>query len=664
MAAFGGVAGVTREAKDHRQGAYEWGAEEQSDDDEPHFVGGGGGGGGGKKVRWEAEDSEREIGEALNVVEESEPGITLPLKTRVHLLFDDPTSSKAALLLSSWFMLLIVGSTLAFMLETLPSLSADPEYGDPEKKQFWFILETFFVVFFTLEYVIRWITAENLLKFPFELFNVVDLLAIIPYYVELALSSNVNLRFIRVVRLARVFRVLKMGKKYDGAEILMRVLKDSVPALIPPFFFLFLGMVFFSSLMYICEQGTYDKVDKRFYVHDTRGHRVESLFVSIPDGMWWSLVTMLTVGYGDYTPHTALGKTVNSAAIVFGIMFSAMPIAIIGSAFTATFEEMRLKLKAADDFRANDQVNNTSNWGPNQLKFFGITFEDQGRTSISDFLDIGTSEKPLDATERPDKLVSRKLSHDLLTNRDRIENGVLPPSEWNLAYKIYHIMRSESSKCENNIESYTQDFISELYHVLGFSTWDAPTGIHLGFRSKAGLSVIFGDGGHKKEILSDSDLGVYALRPGNTQAVYLIANEASTTSSNENLGRIAGELLAIAQSCYKALGCRTDSDVRVFLVTFRGYHLRFYKADFSPSYLESISKGKKPAENTIISFFPPKRSMRFTNSTIMGTLDFLTPTHREVATEVLMRIKRHIIQLLSETQQKQKSPKHPERTVA
>ena len=657
MAAFGGVAGLKQETKDQRQGAYEWGVEEHSDDDDqPAFTGGGG----GKKVRWEAENSEREIGDVLNVVEEENEGVILPWKTRVHLLFDDPTSSRAALYLSSWFMFLIVGSTLAFMLETLPSLSADPEYGDPEKKQFWFILETFFVVFFTLEYVLRWVTADNMIKFPFEVFNVVDLLAIIPYYIELALSSNVNLRFIRVVRLARVFRVLKMGKKYDGAEILMRVLKDSVPALIPPFFFLFLGMVFFSSLMYICEQGTYDKIDKRFYVHDTRGHRVESLFVSIPDAMWWSLVTMLTVGYGDYTPHTALGKAVNSAAIVFGIMFSAMPIAIIGSAFTATFEEMRLKLKAADDFRANDQVNNTSNWGPNQLRFFGIIFEDQGRNSAADFLDINPSDAPLDATERPDRLVSRKLSHDLLTNRDRIENGVLPQSEWNLAYKLYHIMRAESSKCENNIESYTQDFISELYHVLGYATWDDATGIHLGFRSRAGLSVVFGETGHKKEILSDSDLGVYALRPGRAQAVYFIANEASNTSANENLGRIAGELLAIAQNYYKSLNCRTDTDVRVFLVTFRGYHLRFYKADFSPSYLEAISKGKKPTENTTISYFPPKRSMRFTNSTIMGTLDFLTPTHREVAIEVLLYIKRHIIKLLSEPLQKPRR----EKTVA
>eukprot|EP01065_Artemidia_motanka_P027707 TRINITY_DN3289_c0_g1_i1.p1 TRINITY_DN3289_c0_g1~~TRINITY_DN3289_c0_g1_i1.p1 ORF type:complete len:748 (+),score=206.04 TRINITY_DN3289_c0_g1_i1:63-2306(+) len=620
------------------------------------------------------EDVESEIGDALSVASgRTEKARRRTKRQRINDLFDDPESSPAAMYTSMWFMFLIILSTVAFMLETLPSLSADAEYGNPSHEDFWFFLETAFVSFFTLEYIVRMATCDHPLQFPFRVFNVIDLLAIAPFYLELGLKASgvggggTDLRFVRVVRLARVFRVLKMGKKFDGTTMLLGVFTEAWKALVPPFFFLVLGMVFFSSIMYICEQGTYDKSDGLFYVTDVQGHRVQSSFVSIPEAMWWAIVTMTTVGYGDYYPNTALGRLVNSAAMIFGVMFSAMPIAVIGNAFTQRWQEERMKMNAAKEFRRNEQINNTSNWGPSQLRFFCIAMKDSAWTRMEHYfqpplpeMDEATDEgapgqsglgEPIidldddpDGVEEAERYVSRKLSHELIADRHAIE-AELPEEQRNLAYKLYHIIRAESSKCEHNIDTYTLDFASELYHVLGFAHFDQTNGVHLGFRSKAALSVEFGEGKRKKEIKSDSDLGVFTIsrrkRSAEKAASYFLSSQCKTTTSQENYGRIAGELLATAQQAY--LKSDRKEARRVFLVSFRGFHLTFYSAFFSSEYLETILRGKKPQGEWEIGYYPPRRSMDFPQSTIMGTFDFLTPSHRECAIKILLRIKRILL---------------------
>eukprot|EP01061_Rhynchopus_euleeides_P034219 TRINITY_DN57962_c0_g1_i1.p1 TRINITY_DN57962_c0_g1~~TRINITY_DN57962_c0_g1_i1.p1 ORF type:complete len:684 (+),score=249.41 TRINITY_DN57962_c0_g1_i1:407-2458(+) len=651
-AIFGGAARYhSGEAVPHRSGEYDWGADDDSESNEEAA-------GTTKKkgvTFGVAEDTEGDIRDALSVVgsDSEESDTDLPLKERVYLLFTDPTSSRWALRVSLFFFVLILLSTLAFILESVPSLSSDPEYGNPDNEQFWKILEAVFVGFFTVEYVVSFVTSPDPKTFPLQIYSIIDLLAIMPFYIEICVEAaasgeTVDLRFIRVVRLARVFRILKMGKQYDGADILYQVISTAFPALAPPFFFLFLGIVVFSSMIYICEQGTYDKYAKKFYVSDAHGNLQESSFISIPESLWWCLVTMTTVGYGDSYPKTVLGKTVGACAMMFGVMFSAMPIAIIGSTFTVKWDEMKLRMNATKDFRSNDQINNTNNWGPNQLKFFGIEFNEKSESSVHDFImgptpttEAENAMRVLEYHEQPSRYISRRLSHELLTNRDRIEKGVLPKSQWNLAFKLYHIMRAESSKCENNIETYTLDFLTELYHVLGFGKWDQATGVHLGFRSKAGLTVSFGEGAHEKIIKSDSDLGVFSLLPGKSYAVYFMGNECKTTSAPENYGRIAGELLATAQSFYRLTGRQELKTV--FLVTCSGYHLRFYAAEFPPTYLDAIGKGKKPDTCVTIRHYPPKMSMAFHKSTIMGTFDFLTPAHREEAVELFVRIRRMII---------------------
>eukprot|EP00756_Hemistasia_phaeocysticola_P017550 Hpha_TRINITY_DN15544_c2_g10::TRINITY_DN15544_c2_g10_i1::g.108159::m.108159 len=333
--------------------------------------------------------------------DDAEMGQDMSMRMRINILFTDPSSSFMAQVITVFFMLLIVLSTISFLLETVPELSADKDFGDPSRECMWFVIESIFVAFFTFEYVIRWVTepVETIIKFPLENFNVIDLIAIAPYYFELILSGfrnpcidggpqdggalGLDLRFLRVVRLARVFRVMKLGRNLNATKVLTQTFSRSRDALTVPFFFLLLGMIVFSSLIYLVEQGTYNTADGRYYITNSQGSEAEARFPSIPDALWWAIVTMTTVGYGDVTPQTALGKAINSMAMMFGVLFFAMPIAIIGTEFTVAWEENNSNAKDKSKYANLGQRElqlNTKAWGGDELNFFNIAFSERNLT--------------------------------------------------------------------------------------------------------------------------------------------------------------------------------------------------------------------------------------------------------------------------------------------
>eukprot|EP01061_Rhynchopus_euleeides_P021646 TRINITY_DN35315_c0_g1_i3.p1 TRINITY_DN35315_c0_g1~~TRINITY_DN35315_c0_g1_i3.p1 ORF type:complete len:539 (+),score=171.67 TRINITY_DN35315_c0_g1_i3:2-1618(+) len=316
-----------------------------------------------------------------------------------------------------FFMCLIILSTFAFLLETVPELSSDPDYGDPANECVWFCAESLFIFFFTLEYFIRWFAANDPVLFPFETFNIVDIVAIAPYYVELIASgfanpcaatdtgsddgSVVDLRFIRVIRLARVFRVLKLTSRVSATAVLVATFKNSSAALMVPLFFLLLGIVVWSSLIHLVEVGNYEQGPEGmgFYVMSSLGHKELSQFASIPDALWWSIVTSTTVGYGDMVPLTSAGKAVNSFAMIFGVLFFAMPIAIIGSEYTKAWDEKKAfdkkeaeKLEALEaDAETSRLEPSTKLWGDKELKHFRLYFSGYNCTE-SEFMGISRAE--------------------------------------------------------------------------------------------------------------------------------------------------------------------------------------------------------------------------------------------------------------------------------
>ncbi|CAD5212468.1 unnamed protein product [Bursaphelenchus okinawaensis] len=184
-------------------------------------------------------------------------------------------------------------------------------------------VETTCIIWFTIEYFLRLIVAPNRLVFTTGLLNVVDLIAILPFYMELFLKmcgfdvdslSDIKGAFlvVRIMRVLRVVRILKLSRYSTGMKTFALTLRSSARQLGMMGMVLFTGVIFFSTLLYFVEK-------------DEPG----SPFTSIPSAFWWAIVTMSTVGYGDQIPKTILGKTIASGAILSGVLVLALPITII-----------------------------------------------------------------------------------------------------------------------------------------------------------------------------------------------------------------------------------------------------------------------------------------------------------------------------------------------
>ena len=209
----------------------------------------------------------------------------------------------------------------------------------------WFSLELCCIVWFTVEYSVRLLSSPRKIKFVTSFLNLVDLLAIVPYFVILAINSGgeaTPLSVLRVVRLVRVFRIFKLSRHSMSLQILGNTLKASIRELGMLIFFLCLGILVFSSALYYAETNTstttVNGVDSSLYGHNT----TNDTFESIPDAFWYSVVTMTTVGYGDKTPTTLVGKLIGSLCAITGVLTLALPVPVIVSNFEFFYKRDRL----------------------------------------------------------------------------------------------------------------------------------------------------------------------------------------------------------------------------------------------------------------------------------------------------------------------------------
>ncbi|XP_033621845.1 potassium voltage-gated channel subfamily A member 5, partial [Fukomys damarensis] len=213
-----------------------------------------------------------------------------------------------------------LGPTVAPLL---PRTLADP----------FFIVETTCVVWFTFELLVRFSTCPSKAEFSRNIMNIIDIVAIFPYFITLGTElaeqqpgggggggqngqQAMSLAILRVIRLVRVFRIFKLSRHSKGLQILGQTLQASMRELGLLIFFLFIGVILFSSAVYFAEadnQGTH--------------------FSSIPDAFWWAVVTMTTVGYGDMRPITMGGKIVGSLCAIAGVLTIALPVPVIVSNF-------------------------------------------------------------------------------------------------------------------------------------------------------------------------------------------------------------------------------------------------------------------------------------------------------------------------------------------
>ncbi|XP_040917772.1 potassium voltage-gated channel subfamily A member 1 [Toxotes jaculatrix] len=273
--------------------------------------------------------------------EEERPLPTNELQRRLWMLFEYPESSGGARIIAIISVMVIVISILIFCLETLPEFRIEKE----QREQFttvanetivippgftpfqdpFFIVETICICWFSFELIVRFTCAPSKTHFFKDVMNTIDFFAIIPYFVTLGTElakdkgtqPSVSLALIRVIRLVRVFRIFKLSRHSKGLQILGQTLKASLRELALLIFFLFIGVILFSSAVYFAE------VD-----------RPDTAFTSIPEAFWWAVVSMTTVGYGDMYPETVGGKLVGSMCAIAGVLTISLPVPVIVSNFS------------------------------------------------------------------------------------------------------------------------------------------------------------------------------------------------------------------------------------------------------------------------------------------------------------------------------------------
>ena len=246
-------------------------------------------------------------------------------RARLHeIIFEADT--RAGRLFDLTLIWLILLSVATVILESVRSVRA--QYGD-----LLYTLEWVFTLLFTVEYVLRLTSVRHPLRYATSFFGVVDLLAIIPTYLSIFLPGSQYLLVIRILRLLRVFRLLKLSEYVAEADTLRLALRASRRKISVFISAVVLLVVIIGALMYVIEGE-------------------EHGFTSIPTSIYWAIVTLTTVGYGDLSPRTPFGQMLASVVMVLGYGIIAVPTGIVTVELAQAARQRRVTTQACPSCRA------------------------------------------------------------------------------------------------------------------------------------------------------------------------------------------------------------------------------------------------------------------------------------------------------------------------
>ena len=255
-----------------------------------------------------------------------QPGTYNRIQEQVYILLESPVNHNRVRKFIIYFIaVLILLNVIVVILETKYGLFI-------EYQPYFFVIDLFTVIVFSIEYILRiWVCVRDprysspltgRIRYAVSPLALVDLIAITPFY--LPLIFPVELRLLRLLRLLRIFRVLKLGRYSSAFETFADVLKSKKEELIITLIMAVIILILASSALYVVEREA--QPDK---------------FASILDAMWWAVVTLATVGYGDVYPITPLGKFISSLVALSAIGLFALPAGILAAGFAESIQKRR-----------------------------------------------------------------------------------------------------------------------------------------------------------------------------------------------------------------------------------------------------------------------------------------------------------------------------------
>ncbi|KAE8631852.1 hypothetical protein XENTR_v10001328 [Xenopus tropicalis] len=261
-------------------------------------------------------------------------------KIKMWNLVENPYSSVQAKIIAVLSSIFVLISIVAMCLSTVDELQDTSVNG----KAYMEYVETVCVIFFTVEYIMRLFSTPDVKRFLRTAMNIVDLVAILPFYIQIIFESfaedvEIHLhhgdiekmerlgqvgKMLKIIRLMRIFRILKLARHSTGLRAFGFTIRQCYQQVCCLFLFIAMGIFTFSALMHSVE-------------HDVPG----TSFTSIPGTWWWAAVSISTVGYGDTVPNSFLGRIVAFLCISFGIILNGMPISILYNRFSDFYAKLK-----------------------------------------------------------------------------------------------------------------------------------------------------------------------------------------------------------------------------------------------------------------------------------------------------------------------------------
>jgi len=241
---------------------------------------------------------------------ENKPQHKTSFKHRLHEIIYE-ADTPAGKLFDVILLIAILASILFVMLESVQGFN--DKYGEYLNIAEWVI-----TILFSIEYILRIVAIKKPTKYIFSFYGIIDLLSTIPKYLSIFIVGSHNLAALRALRLLRVFRILKLARYIGESNRLLVALRASRTKISVFLFFILILCIILGTIMYMVEGA-------------------ENGFTSIPRSVYWAIVTLTTVGYGDIAPGTPLGQLIASVIMILGYAIIAIPTGIVGSEMVKTF---------------------------------------------------------------------------------------------------------------------------------------------------------------------------------------------------------------------------------------------------------------------------------------------------------------------------------------